>query len=105
MGDIKISVSGGNAQFGNVTQGDGNTLQSSWQSWCNQEGLQSFDTALDEIQAEGRATAEEVAELRSRVGALAESKDKDSLISKARDLYEDYAWAAEPIKKLFALLL
>lgn len=105
MGKINISVSGGNAQFGNVSQGDSNVLDATWQSWHTQANLDEFYSALRKIEDAQQVTGAQVDELKSEVANLTGIEERPNLTERILRLLEKYSWAAGPIKHLFALVL
>lgn len=111
--DISITVSGGNANFGNVVRGNGNEAIAGALSISTQaeEAFAELIATLDarrfrqpEQRAEIEALKTELAELqaaakigkRTRWGSVAET---------AKVLYERYGWAGGLLKKLFVVLV
>lgn len=109
-GKIDLSVSGGNVNIGNLSQGDGNTLTSAAQT-IHIEHEQAFAAAFAALEA--RHAGQDDAQLRALQAELATLKQQlaqtpqppESLIDKARALYQRYGWAGDLLKKLYATVL
>lgn len=98
-GNINISVSGGSASFGNVSQGDHNTLSGSVQ-----QALQDFHQNLSELRQAHLATDEQVQRLKQDIDALLNQPQQPGMLEKAKSLYDTYSWAVDPLRKLFSVM-
>lgn len=105
---ISITIGGGNAQFGNVSEGDGSSLRADLSQ--NVAGaFADLDRELVQAAISGQAGDEAVDALRKEVAALqsaiAEGRTSGSSIGQtAKRLYQNYGWAIEPLRKLFLFL-
>lgn len=99
-GNINITVSGGRGEFGNVVQGDNNKISS-----VAERALEDFNSDVSDLLKAGKATEEQIENLKREVHLLAQGDDKKDLVGRAKVIYEKYSWAIEPLKKLFAILL
>lgn len=100
-GDINISISGGSANIGNITQGDNNKFD----ALISPQGLQEFQEYISELQSSQKVSAEQVQQLRQDIEQmLANTKEKD-IAGRLKALYEKYSWAIDPLKKLFSAIL
>lgn len=110
-GDLKVSVSGGNVNIGNLSQGDSNALHSGPQT-IEARFDQAFGAVLARLDEHARqgADAREVAALRSELAVLKQqlaqqSEPAPSLMEKAKVLYERFAWAGDALQKLYRTVL
>ena len=107
--ELKINVSGGNAIFGNVSQGDQNTEVATNQGIAapTDQAFADFFAALDKRSAQ----ADQIAALREQVTALQAALDQGrtdklgSVVKAAKEIYEKYGWAGDLLKKLFELVV
>lgn len=97
---VNINISGGRSDFGNIVQGDKNKVISN-----KENALDEFFIEVSELKKAGKSTQKQVDKLREEVNSIINSKDEESLVDKAKQLYESYSWAIEPLKKLFAVVL
>jgi hypothetical protein len=109
-GKIVTNISGGHVNIGNISQGNNNRNIAGAQSISSDSAFAAFFESLNGIAATGRHPDAEVAALRGEIADLQQSMQrgvptKDSFLDKARRLYEKYGWAAEPLKKLLAVLV
>jgi hypothetical protein len=110
---ISINVTGGAANFGNVSQGDRNDLRSGDQALNAQveTAMKTFDAALDARLAERPDDQDQIEALRRDVAALqAEiAKKPEGAMSRigaaAKQIYENYKWAGPLLKTLFAVIV
>lgn len=107
---ISINVSGGTAAFGNVVQGDGNTLKAS-QDIKVEASEAAFAACIEEIgaiQAQAGISQDQVTALTEALAELKAEVDKKGPVAHiaklAKHIYEQYAWAAKPLGALFAVL-
>ncbi|GGA86189.1 hypothetical protein GCM10011369_30310 [Neiella marina] len=99
-GTINISVSGGSNDFGNIVQGDNNTI-----SYSCQKAVESFDHELRELLSQQSISQTQYDALKQDVDALVAANDKPTWAEGAKALYEKYEWALAPLQKLFSVLL
>lgn len=97
---ININISGGRSDFGNIVQGDKNRVISN-----KENALDEFFIEVSELKKAGAATQEQVDKLSEEVNSIINSKGEEGLVDKAKQLYENYSWAIEPLKKLFDIVL
>lgn len=109
-GGITINQSGGNAVFGNVTQGDGNknVATSSMTITESDTAFREFFDEIQKIREDAAVSDKEAAELAAEVAALEKELGQQgpgALISKAaKQIYERYSWAAKPLARLFGVI-
>lgn len=99
-GDINISVSGGSGEFGNIVQGDNNTVSN-----AVKKALDDFHHALSELKKANAASSDQVNALKQDIEKLVGESDKSNLMDTAKSLYEQYAWAVGPLQKLFQVII
>lgn len=104
-GNIKINVSGGNANFGNISQGDSNTLESSQNISIEATDLEVFYSALQKISRKKNVSDEQLESLRQEVAALSEKVADNDVVAKIKALYEKYDWAIKPLEKLLSVIM
>jgi hypothetical protein len=112
-GKINIAISGGNANFGNVTQGNHNTssVQSQTITGQAEQAFTEFFAGLEECRSRNDQQATQIDALKDEMAALKAALEqnpesrKGSLLDKAKALYDKYGWAAGLLKKIFVVLL
>jgi len=104
-GDVKINISGGNANFGNVSRGDYNNLESTQEISFELGNIEEFYSAIQNISNDKNVDLREVEKLKLEVEALAKKINDKDIASKIKALYEKYYWAIDPLKKLFSMAL
>jgi hypothetical protein len=110
---ININVSGGNAQIGNVQQGDNNTATVGDQTMSAEAARAFADVAaaLDEHLAQrpdDRAQIEQLKADLSELNSAFETKRRSrwgTIGEAAKALSETYSWAAPLLKGLVAVLV
>lgn len=111
-GGIGINISGGNVNIGNLSQGDGNTLNAGAQAITTQgaQAFVEFFSGLEEARTRQQGQAAQIDALAAEIAALKATlatgaTEKKSLGDTLRGLYEKYGWAGDLLKKLFVVLL
>ncbi|WP_293764547.1 hypothetical protein [uncultured Paraglaciecola sp.] len=99
-GNINITVSGGHGEFGNVVQGDNNKISN-----ATERALDDFHSNVADLLRAGKATEDQIENLKREVDLLAQSNGDRGLVDGAKVLYEKYSWAFDPLKKLFSIIL
>lgn len=107
-GKITTNVSGGSVSIGNITQGDRNVV--GLQSSALDSAFGAFFSEIARLAATSDHSDSEVTALRADICRLQESlrtsePSKESLVDKARRLYEKYGWAAGALKSLLAVVV
>lgn len=108
-GTISINVSGNNSNIGNVVQGNNNIVRSERQYIDNKydKNFDDFFYYLRDICSERANNGAEIDILRKEIETIQSSlkktgdSEKNYLLKKAKILYENYSWAAKPLKQLF----
>jgi hypothetical protein len=112
-GKLNIVVSGGNANFGNVSQGDANTnvVESQKIDARAEQAFAEFFQELERRRASEPTTTRQLDALKEEVSALktalqqGQTTKKKSLSETAMALYEQYGWAGDLLKKLLGLVI
>jgi hypothetical protein len=112
-GAIDITVSGGNANFGNILQGDANQLSAGSLSISAQidEAFAQLIASLDGRCVQQPHEQAQIEALKAELAALQEAAKTGkptgwgSIAETAKVLYERYGWAGGLLKKLFGLLV
>ena len=104
-GDIKINISGGNAEFGNISQGDNSNLKYVKKTSFSPESIEEFYTTIQEISRAKSIDVEQLESLKNEVESLRSNPEDQDFVLKAKELYEKYSWAIDPLKKLFSMVL
>lgn len=99
-GGININISGGSTDFGNIVQGDNNTIHSKKNNVISQ-----FHSEIAELLKMGKATQDQVDCLTRDVNSILQSAGDKDVFDRAKELYQKYSWAIEPLKKLFSIFL
>jgi hypothetical protein len=98
---IKINVSGGNANFGNINQGDNGQLDSTqvvrFESVC----VEAFYQSIANIAAYNNIDFNDYQQLRAEVTDLVKHPEQPGFIETVKNLYEKYNWAIKPLAALF----
>lgn len=110
---INITVSGGNASFGNIIQGDYALPSSGEQSisGIDDRAFSEFFSALSVFQQQQPSRRGEIDDLKRDVEELKEIMERDgpTFLSRAADhakfLYEKYGWAGDMLKILFDVVV
>jgi hypothetical protein len=102
-GDIHITVSGGNADFGNVTLGDKNKLQDDRTLFP--EIIQEFYKNLDDLHESQGIATEQIDRLKKEVELLSKHKGGNKLDDRLKTLCTNYSWAVSPLKKLISTIM
>lgn len=107
-GKITINVSGGDPNFATISQGDNNTIESQLNVSAMNQAFTDFFTQLDKLVGSETIPANQITELKNEIVTLQEMIEasqpaQDSLIQIAKVLYEKYGWAADILKKLWAV--
>ena len=97
-GDINISISGGSANIGNITQGDKNKIE----AMVGHRGLQQFQKDITDLQKSQRISAEQIQQLYQDIEQISQNTKEKDLAGRLKVLYEKYSWAIGPLKKLFS---
>ncbi|WP_187429338.1 hypothetical protein ROLI_039680 [Roseobacter fucihabitans] len=105
---ITINQSGGNAVFGNVSQGNKNKNVATSSMTVTETAFREFFEEIETLRAKAAVSDQEAAELSEKVAVLEKElgeKGPGALISMAaKQLYENYGWAAKPLGRLFGLV-
>lgn len=107
-GGISINISGGSASFGNISQGDSNTVLSGHVSVEAQVAPLFDETSrvIEHLRPNRGVDIEEVAQLRDELRQLKSMVCSDDNEQKAKasgflaNLQEKYAWAASALSSL-----
>lgn len=110
--NLNINVSGGNINVGSVSQGDNNGISIESQKITTHfdEKYLAFYEDISELKKTTGVKQDQIDSLISDIKTIQRileknSEPKDSLINKAKELYEKYSWAAGALKTLFAAVL
>ncbi|MBT5577816.1 MAG: hypothetical protein HN817_00560 [Porticoccaceae bacterium] len=103
---ININITGGRATLGNINQGDNNHLEAN-QSLCFAAAdLEQFNRAIEALASQSNSVSEEdYLALRATVENLAQQPPNTDIVERLKDLYQKYAWAAAPLRRLLGLLV
>lgn len=106
---LNIQVGGGALNIGAITQGDNSDISVGAQTVQAERGFDTFFTSLDQLEESHRARGTEIELLRNEIqqmrGVLESEPDGTMDYPKLlRDLIDRYGWAADLLKKLFALV-
>jgi len=110
---IGITVTGGNANFGNIVQGNNNSATAGAQSISTpiNEAFLALFRELDAHRMQEPQHAEEIDALKADIAALQTAAQANkptrwgSVAEAAKVLYEKYGWAGSLLKKLFIVLV
>ena len=102
---ISINVSGGSAVLGNVSQGDNNRLDTKQTNRLQAADLDLFYQSIKLLAHERSVSKENYLALKVGVEALAKEPSRVTAIDSLKRLYNQYAWAATPIKALLGALM
>jgi|TARA_B110000908_G_scaffold105072_1_gene123771 hypothetical protein len=103
--ELKINVSGGNANFGNVNQGDNAQIEVAQSIEFEQADVDHFYQALTELAKQKGISDSDYLRLRNGVNQLVKDPGQPGIMTTIKRLYEDYAWATNPLMALFAAVL
>ncbi|HAZ94261.1 MAG TPA: hypothetical protein DCW94_01015 [Porticoccaceae bacterium] len=103
--DIRINVSGGSANFGNVSQGDHGDIRVNQSIQFEQNDVDRFYQAVTELAKQKGISDSDYLRLRNRVNQLVKDPSQPGIMVTIKGLYEDYAWATKPLMALFAAVL
>ena len=100
--EIKINVSGGNANFGNINQGDNGQLDSTQEVKIEASDIEAFYQSIANIAAYNNIDFNEYQQLRAEVAELVKHPDRPGLVEIVEGLFEKYSWAVKPLATLFS---
>lgn len=103
--ELKINVSGGNANFGNVNQGDKAQIKVNQSIQFEQADVDHFYQAVTKLAEKKGISDSDYLRLRNRVNQLVKDPGQPGIMATIQSLYEDYAWATKPLMALFAAVL
>jgi len=96
---IEISVTGGNAVFGDIVQGDNNRF--SLVDYA--DDLQEFYSAISDLKLSHGIAESQIDALKKEIESLGETHRAEDIPATVRGIYDQYSWALEPLKKLFSV--
>ena len=99
--DIKINVSGGNANFGNLNQGDNAVLHVSQSIQFEQADIEAFYEAIMTLAKQRDISDSDYLRLRNSVNKLVHDPDQPGIMTTITTLYDTYGWATKPLMALF----
>lgn len=99
---IKINVSGGNASFGNINQGDHAQLESSQVVRFEAVDVEAFYQSIANIAAYNNIDFNDYQQLRAQVAELIKHPEQPGFVETVEGLYEKYSWAVKPLAALFS---
>ena len=99
--DMKINVSGGNASFGNVSQGDNVRLNSSQNITFDAQNIEDFYQSIANIAAYNNIDFNDYQQLRAQVAALVKTPEQPGFGELVESLYKQFSWAIKPLRMLF----
>ena len=103
--DIKINISGGSANFGNVSQGDNAQIKVNQSIQFEQAEVDHFYQTVTELAKQKGISDSDYLRLRNGVNQLVKDPGQPGIMATIKGLYEDYAWATMPLMALFAAVL
>jgi hypothetical protein len=112
-GKLSIDISGGTSNFGNISQGDGNTniIKSQKLDTRSEQAFADFFQELEKRRANEPGSARQLDALKEEVSALktalqqGQATKKKSFGEMAKALYEQYGWAGGALKKLLGVVV
>ncbi len=102
--EIKINVSGGNASFGNVNQGDHGQLESTQEIHFDAVDVEAFYQSIANIAAYNNIDFNDYQQLRAQVAELIKHPEQPGFMEIVEGLYEKYNWAVKPLAALFSVV-
>ena len=102
VSDMKINVSGGNANFGNINQGDHGQLESSQVIHFEAVDVEAFYQSIANIAAYNNIDFNDYQQLRAQVAELVKHPEQPGFVETVEGLYEKYSWAVKPLAALFS---
>ena len=99
--DIKINVSGSNANFGNINQGDNAQLDSSQVVRFEAVDIDAFYQSIANIAAHKNIDFNDYQQLRAQVTDLVKNPEQPGFVETVESLYERFGWAVKPLAALF----
>lgn len=106
---VNINVSGGNANFGNVVQGDDNQVSAEQRDWV-QTVEAAFATCAQDARSLGEglgvtndqiaALLRDVESLKAAAAATPANEDKPTLAERLKRMGSKFAWAVPVLKML-----
>lgn len=103
--DIKINISGGSANFGNVNQGDNAQIKVNQSIQFDQADVGRFYQAVTELAKQKGISDSDYLRLRNAINQLVKAPEQPGIAATIKGLYENYAWAKKPLMALFAGVL
>ena len=100
--EIKINVSGGNANFGIINQGDHGRLDSNQVVRFEAVDIEAFYQSIANIAAYNNIDFNDYQQLRAQVTDLVKNPEQPSFMETVEGLYEKYSWALKPLEVLFS---
>ena len=100
--DMKINVSGGNANFGNINQGDHGQLESSQVISFEAVDVEAFYQSIANIAAYNNIDFNDYQQLRAQVADLVKHPEQPGFMETVEELYDKYSWALKPLGALFS---
>jgi len=102
--DIKINVSGGNANFGNINQGDNAQLDSTQVVRFEAVDVEAFYQSIANIAAYNNIDFNDYQHLRAQVAELVKHPEQPGFVETVEGLYKKFSWAVKPLEALFATI-
>ena len=100
--DIKINISGGNASFGNINQGDHAQLDSTQVVRFEAIDVEAFYQSIANIAAYNNIDFNDYQQLRAQVAELVKHPEQPGFVDIVEAMYEKYSWAVKPLAALFS---
>ena len=101
VSDMKINVSGGNASFGNINQGDNAQLESNQVIHFEAVDVEAFYQSIANIAAYNNIDFNDYQQLRAQVTELVKHPEQPGFVETVESLYEKFGWAVKPLAALF----
>ena len=95
--DIKINVSGGNANFGNINQGDNAQLDSTQVVRFEAVDVEAFYQSIANIAAYNNIDFNDYQHLRAQVAELVKHPEQPGFVESVEGLYKKFSWAVKPL--------
>ena len=103
--DLKVTVSGGHANIGNINRGDHGHLETTQSTIFQAADLDTFEQSISNIAAHNNIDFAEYQALQSQVAELIKHPEKPGFFGAVETLCEKYKWALKPLSVLFAMFI
>lgn len=103
--DLKVTITGGNANIGNINQGDHGYLEATQSAFFRDTDLALFEKSLSDVATHNNIDVAEYQALKFQVAGLIKDPKQSGFVANVEKLYEKYNWALAPLSALFTTLI